>query len=72
MPSAWNEETKLNEGSHDADETSPESIPEVVGDWDGQEELEAEEDRRPNLEILDHGQHRGEVSCKKEINTNTT
>ena len=55
----------LDPSIDDADETSPESIPEVVGDRNGQEELEAEEDRSPDLEVLDHGQHRGEVSCKK-------
>ena len=42
----------------------PESIPEVEGDGDREQELEREEDGGADLEILDHIQHWGEVAWK--------
>ena len=40
----------------------PESIPEVVGDGDGEEELEAVEDAATQVQVLDLSQQGGEVA----------
>ena len=42
----------------------PESVPEVEGDGDREQELEREEDGGADLEILDHIQNWGEVAWK--------
>ena len=42
----------------------PESVPEVVGDGDGQEELEAVEDAATQVQVLDLSQQGGEVAWK--------
>ena len=40
----------------------PESVPEVVGDGDGEEELEAVEDAATQVQVLDLSQQGGEVA----------